>query len=226
MQNNSAEPNRYDSKLSFMEVRDRLVKLSNLPAMPTIAAKLLKLSSNERANIYDLVGILETDPSLVAQLIRYAKSAYFGYRGNIESIEQAVVSVLGYRLALNISLGISLGKEFTHMADGPMGIMTFWRHSIYHAVLMEHWQLPTVVQNVVLNHHNPNFDGAYSNYVKLAYLSDSVLNSLQEDYSYHEGQTDAVLKSLHISDIDIRTAAAKLGELKPDLDRLATRLAA
>ena len=301
MQNNSAEPNRYDSKLSFMEVRDRLVKLSNLPAMPTIAAKLLKLSSNERANIYDLVGILETDPSLVAQLIRYAKSAYFGYRGNIESIEQAVVSVLGYRLALNISLGISLGKEFTHMADGPMGIMTFWRHSIYHAVLMEHfaqradkalaikpdtaflcgllhdfgiliighlfkrqtillnemikanpdtqpmameqqilgtthsvigawlmehWQLPTVVQNVVLNHHNPNFDGAYSNYVKLAYLSDSVLNSLQEDYSYHEGQTDAVLKSLHISEIDIRTAAAKLGELKPDLDRLATRLAA
>ena len=118
---NSASQQDLSNQHSFSNIRDRLSRLKDLPAMPEMARTLLRLSNNSNANLHDLIKIVEQDPSLTAQLIRYAKSAYFGYRGNIDSIEQAIISVLGFRLSLNVGLGITLGKEFSHTVNGPMG---------------------------------------------------------------------------------------------------------
>jgi HD-like signal output (HDOD) protein len=69
--------------------------------------------------------------------MRYSRSAFFGYRGDIHSLHQAVTSVLGYDLAIDISLGLSLGKTFSIPNAGVMGLYSFWQHSLYSAALIE-----------------------------------------------------------------------------------------
>lgn len=118
-------------------LRQRIEATTNLPTMPEAAQALLRLNSNPDGNINDLIAIIETDPSMAAQVMRYAHSAFFGFRGDIHSLHQAITAVLGYSLTIDIALGLSLGKTFTIPNAGPMGLHAFWQHSIYSAALIE-----------------------------------------------------------------------------------------
>jgi len=126
-----------DKPILLASLRQRIESTTNLPAMPEVAQALLRLNSDPNGNINDLVEIIETDPAIAAQVLRYARSAFFGFRGEINSIHQAVTAVLGYGLTIDITLGLSLGKAFSVPGYGPMGLYPFWQHSIYSAALIE-----------------------------------------------------------------------------------------
>ena len=118
------------------DIELRIAQQQDLPAMPEMAHHLLRLRNDPKATIADLAAIVERDPSLVAQVIRYARSAYFGYRGPVESIEQAT-RVLGFETVLNMVLGLAAGKVFRIPRDGPIGLPAFWRHALYSAALCQ-----------------------------------------------------------------------------------------
>ena len=128
---------RHGKPILLTSMRQRIESTTNLPAMPEVAQALLRLNSNPNGNINDLVEIIESDPSMAAQVMRYARSAFFGYTGEIHSLHQAITSVLGYSLTIDITLGLSLGKAFSIPNSGPMGLYTFWQHSIYSGALIE-----------------------------------------------------------------------------------------
>jgi len=86
----------HDKPILLANLRQRIESTTNLPAMPEVAQALLRLNSDPNGNINDVVEIIETDPSIAAQILRYARSAFFGFRGEINSIHQAVTTVLGY----------------------------------------------------------------------------------------------------------------------------------
>ncbi len=119
------------------DMRQRIEATTELPAMPEAAQALLKLSNDPQGNIQDLVNIIEHDPSIAAQIMRYARSAFFGYSGEITSLQQAVTAVLGYSLSLDIAIGLSLGKAFNIPNFGPMGLYPFWRHAVHSAALCQ-----------------------------------------------------------------------------------------
>lgn len=125
------------SEVRIPDMRQRIEAVTVLPAMPEVAQALLKLTRDPQANIQDLVAVIERDPSIAAQLMRYARSAFFGYTGEISSLQQAVTAVLGYGLSLDIALGLSLGKSFDIPNFGPMGLYPFWRHAVYSAALCQ-----------------------------------------------------------------------------------------
>lgn len=127
----------HEKPILLASLRQRIESTTDLPAMPDVAQALLRLNSNPDGSINDVVEIIETDPSIAAQIMRYARSAFFGYRGEIHSLHQAVTSVLGYGLSIDIALGLSLGKTFTIPNSGPMGLLPFWQHSLYSAALIE-----------------------------------------------------------------------------------------
>jgi len=128
---------QHDKPILLASLRQRIESTTDLPAMPEVAQALLQLNSDPNGNINDLVEIIETDPAIAAQILRYARSAFFGFRGEINSIHQAVTAVLGYGLTIDIALGLSLGKAFAIPGYGPMGLYPFWQHSIYSAALIE-----------------------------------------------------------------------------------------
>ncbi len=119
------------------DIRRQIQRMEQLPAMPEMAHELLILRNRDSATIRDLGNILDRDPSLTAQIIGYAHSSYFGYRGPLDTIEQAIARVLGFDTAINMALGIAAGKSFQTPRDGPLGLYAFWRHAIYSAALCQ-----------------------------------------------------------------------------------------
>lgn len=116
--------------LSSDDVRKRIESVYELPAMPATATQILMLRNKQDVSQQELAAVIETDPSLAAQTLRYARSPLFGYRGSVETIEDAITRVLGTDMVLNMALGISVGKAFRNPADGPLGMNAFWRDSV------------------------------------------------------------------------------------------------
>jgi HD-like signal output (HDOD) protein len=95
------------------------------------------LRSCEKSDLNELARIVEQDPSLAAQLISWACSPFYAYPGNIKSVNDAIINVLGFDLVLNIALGISVGQIIKVPHGGPLGLANYWRHAIYCAALSE-----------------------------------------------------------------------------------------
>jgi len=120
-----------------IKIKQKIQRTTNLPTMPGMAKKIIQLNTNPYAHAEDLAKLIEKDPSLAAQVIRYAQSPLYGYRGKIASVRQAISRVLGYDLVMNISLGIAATRPFKIASDGLLGLHAYWRHATYSATLAQ-----------------------------------------------------------------------------------------
>lgn len=123
--------------LTLAEVASKLKKLYRLPPMPALALRILRLTSNTEATARELGELIEFDPSLTAQVMRYARSALFNYPGQINSVQEAVTRVLGFDRVAHIALGIASVRAFDVPRAGILGMDNFWRHSLYCAFLCQ-----------------------------------------------------------------------------------------
>jgi HD-like signal output (HDOD) protein len=118
-------------------VEKRIERVYELPPMPELGRRILALQSDPNADVQQLAIIVQLDPSLAAQVIRYASSSYYGYSGRITNIHEAIARVLGYDMVLNLSLGLAAGRSFRIPDDGPLGLTRFWEHAVCSAVLVQ-----------------------------------------------------------------------------------------
>ncbi|SCZ54620.1 HDOD domain-containing protein [Thiohalomonas denitrificans] len=118
-------------------VRRRVESVTELPAMPGIASEITRLRKNPYSHASELAAVIEQDPSLSAQLIRYATSPLYGYQGKVESVEQAIVQVLGMDFVYESAFGLVLGKTFRNAKVGPVGLNAFWRHAVHTGTLTQ-----------------------------------------------------------------------------------------
>jgi HD-like signal output (HDOD) protein len=119
------------------EIRRKVEQVYELPPMPEMAIQILALQHNPNASIDDLVRIVELDPSLAAQVMMYARSPIFSYRGTVKSVRDAISRVLGFDMVMNLAVGLAIGKSFRNPVDGPLGLEAFWRHATYCAALCQ-----------------------------------------------------------------------------------------
>ncbi len=125
------------SAVTLEEVASRLQALYRLPPMPALALRILRLTSNPKATVRELSDMIEFDPSLTAQIMRYARSALFNYPGQIDNVQDAVTRVLGFDRVAHIALGIASVRAFDVPRKGLLGMDEFWRHSLYCAFLTQ-----------------------------------------------------------------------------------------
>lgn len=123
--------------LTLDEIADKLQKLYRLPPMPALALRILKLTANSDATAKELAELIEFDPSMTAQIMRYARSALFNYPGQINSVQEAVTRVLGFDRVAHIAMGIASVRAFDVPRSGMLGMDNFWRHSLYCAFLCQ-----------------------------------------------------------------------------------------
>ncbi len=119
------------------EIKRRVEQVYELPPMPEMATRILKLQQKSTATARDLASIVEMDPSLAAQVMRYASSPMYSYRGKINSIQQAISRVLGFDMVMKLAVGLAIGKSFRNPVEGPLGMEAFWRHASYCATLSQ-----------------------------------------------------------------------------------------
>ena len=118
-------------------VRARLNDVRELPPMPEVAHDLLRLRNRPDADILDLVKIVERDPALAMQVMRYAQLSIFGFGNRITSIQQAITITLGFDAALYLMLGIAAGQYLKTPNHGPLGRVVVWEHSLAVAALSQ-----------------------------------------------------------------------------------------
>lgn len=118
-------------------VEQRIEQVYELPPMPELGRRILELQADPNAGARELAKIVQLDPSLAAQVIRYASSSYYGYTGRITNIQEAISRVLGYDMVMNLAIGLSAGRSFCIPDHGPLGLKSFWEHAVISAVLVQ-----------------------------------------------------------------------------------------
>ncbi|KZX75086.1 hypothetical protein A3715_02290 [Oleiphilus sp. HI0009] len=122
---------------SLDDVAKKLTTLYRLPPMPETAVRVMHITSDPNSSVQELAQLVEQDPSLSAQIMRYARSALFNYRGNLTDVKEAINAVLGFERVAKLSLGIASARAFTLPLDGPLGLNALWRHALHSAVLTQ-----------------------------------------------------------------------------------------
>ena len=123
--------------LTLDEVAHKLQRLYRLPPMPAVALNILRITRNPNSSAGELAHLIERDPSLTAQVIRYARSALFNYQGELGSVQDAITRVLGFDRVAHIATGLAASRAFQVPREGALGLDAFWRHSIHCAYVTQ-----------------------------------------------------------------------------------------
>ena len=119
-----------------LRIKQRLSETLDLPPLPETARRIIELRVDPNADTTQLADIVEFDPGMAAQVVSWARSPYYGVKGEIKSVEDAVIRVLGFDLVINLALGLSLGRTLSVPKHGPQGYQTFWQQAVVTAALM------------------------------------------------------------------------------------------
>jgi len=131
------EPETEPQEQTSHYLRERVEQITEMPPMPEMAQRIIELRAKPEADVADLVKVIELDPSLCAQVLRYANSPYFNYRGDVSSVQVAIARVLGFDMVMNLALGLALLDSFKIPRQGPLGLEALWKHAIFSANLMQ-----------------------------------------------------------------------------------------
>lgn len=120
-----------------LRMRQRLEETIEVPPLPNTAQRIMTLRVNPDATVEQLTDVVETDPSLAAQVVSWASSSFYAAPSKIRSVEDAIVRVLGFDLVMNLSIGLALGKTFNLPKDAPERTTPYWEQAIYTAAVIE-----------------------------------------------------------------------------------------
>ncbi len=110
-------------------MESKLQKLSQLPSMPTVAIRLLKMFSDPEVGISDVVYVLQTDPALSGKILKAANTSRFGLRKPVSDLQRAVV-LLGKKTVMALGLGFSLAEASMSTGNYATYYSDFWFQSL------------------------------------------------------------------------------------------------
>lgn len=118
-------------------VTEILASIEALPSPPAVVTRLLGLLDDPDTGAEELESVITTDSALTARLLRLANSSFFGFSGEIASVQQAVM-VIGTRRLFDVVASITL----THIVPRvipcyELDAHAFWRHCLGVAVIGE-----------------------------------------------------------------------------------------
>ncbi|SFR83036.1 HD-like signal output (HDOD) domain, no enzymatic activity [Marinobacter daqiaonensis] len=142
-------------KFTGLRIRQRLEDTLELPPLPETAQRIIHLRVNPNAAMGDLVDIVESDPSLAAQVVSWASSSFYAAAGQVRSVHDAVSRVLGFDLVMNLAMGLSLGKTLNQPSDHPRGFVGYWQQAIWEA------QAAGILAGMMPRGQRPTFGLAY-----------------------------------------------------------------
>lgn len=120
-----------------LDLANKITTIKTLPILPEIAVQILELQNNANASVDSLSDIVSQDPALTSLILKYANSALFGQRGEVDSIYDAILRVLGFDTVLYLAIGLALGNSFKLDKTGPLGSKNIWKHAVFNAAICQ-----------------------------------------------------------------------------------------
>lgn len=138
-----------------LRIRQRLSETLDLPPLPETAKRIIELRVDPKADTVSLAQAVEMDPGMSAQVVSWARSPYYGVRGEVKTVEDAVLRVLGFDLVINLALGLALGRSISVPKSGPSGYAPYWQQAVVTATLCSE------LVRAMPSRHRPNGGLAY-----------------------------------------------------------------
>src|SRR5690554_7984879 len=94
----------------------------------------MRLRSDPKAVMGDLVDIVENDPGLAAQVVSWASSSFYASAGQVRSVHDAISRVLGFDTVMNLAMGLALGRTLKAPLDQPEGYRDYWQQATWQEI--------------------------------------------------------------------------------------------
>ncbi|MCP3981440.1 MAG: HDOD domain-containing protein [bacterium] len=109
---------------------DILAEVANVPALPVAAVKAIGVLQDPEADLSEIARVINHDPGLAANVLKFANAALFGARSEATSVDAAIAR-LGTRRVLDLVVGSAIkpfGSKRVVGYDLPSGAL--WGHSV------------------------------------------------------------------------------------------------
>ncbi|MDX2474437.1 MAG: HDOD domain-containing protein [Candidatus Krumholzibacteria bacterium] len=115
-------------------LHDLIAGTSELRSLPSTTMRLMGLLDDATVGADEVLEVIEKDPSLTANLLKLSNSAYYGLRGRVGSVREALV-MLGNKTIVNLAFATSMGDILRGpLAGYHLGRNEFWHHALGTAV--------------------------------------------------------------------------------------------
>jgi HD-like signal output (HDOD) protein len=112
------------------ELKDRISGITNLPTLPQVAVRLMRIVNDPVTSSSDVAAIVGQDMSLTAKVLRLANSAFYGIPRTITNLNNAVV-ILGLRVINTMVLSLTVFDMFPQDKHHALfDRAAFWKHSL------------------------------------------------------------------------------------------------
>ena len=119
------------------QILQKISRVEELPALPAVATQILKIKANPYATGSELVSVVEKDPVITAQILRYANSPLYRTQNAITTLDQAINRVMGFDFVVDLVMGLALGRSMQMEKQGRLGLEQFWLHALSCASLVQ-----------------------------------------------------------------------------------------
>lgn len=116
------------------QIKDRVLTIIQLPALPTIAMEVIQMVDNPKTSASSLGKLISSDQALTAKVLKIANSPFYGFPKRISTIDFAII-VLGFDALREIVISISLVSSLQRKTDKYFDAKGFWDHSIATGVI-------------------------------------------------------------------------------------------
>ncbi len=113
---------------------DLLDDVEGLVSAPDICMQIFETIHSPASGAKDIAALISVDPNLTVRLLRIANSAFYSFSRKIETISRAI-TIIGNAELYQLVLSISAVKSFSNIPNDLIKMETFWRHSVYTALL-------------------------------------------------------------------------------------------
>ncbi len=114
-----------------------LEKIDDLPGLPDVILEAIRLLEQPDVTVERVISSIQMDQAIVSKILSLVNSSFYGFRGKIKNISQAIV-LLGFDAVKNAILSVTILDIFSK-TDRESGFdpRSFWLHSIGTGVISQ-----------------------------------------------------------------------------------------
>ena len=116
-----------------VDIDEIVSEVSNLISLPEVYLKIRELMDDPASSLDDFTVVVNTDPGLLALVLKVVNSAYYGFSGQIDNIKRAL-NLIGIGQLHDLVLGLS-SVDALELPNDIEALQLFWQRSIYCGVL-------------------------------------------------------------------------------------------
>jgi putative nucleotidyltransferase with HDIG domain len=115
--------------MSLIDIQDLISENEPLASLPNTFYKLREVVSDPDCDFDDIAEIISVDPSLTLRLLKIVNSAFYGFRGEVDTISHAM-GIVGTEQLMQLVLATTVIGQFKGIPKDMVDIDYFWKHSV------------------------------------------------------------------------------------------------